>query len=187
MKSLTKVQKIARVLYILSRIAFWFCIVGCAMCVCGAIGVGILGDDPEIIQLFAEEGIVYSAKETLCLCIISSVECAVGIAMFVFVKKFYKKELEVGTPFNKQVAKEAKRVGLIRLFLPLGAIIVNAIIVECFHLEFDVSNFLDISIGIVYLILACVFDYGADVINVKVSQSKANLQTETVVDVESDK
>lgn len=186
MKSLTRVQKVARVLYILSRIAFWFCIVGCAMCVCGAICVGVLGDDPEIIRLFAEEGVVYSAKEALCLCIIASVECAVGIAMFVFVNKFYKKELEIGTPFNKDVAKEAKRVGLIRLFLPLGAIIVNAIIVECFHLEIDVSNFVDITLGIVYLIMACVFDYGADVINVKVAQSKANLQSEAVVDVESE-
>ena len=63
----------------------------------------------------------------------------------------------------------------------------NAIIVECFHLEIDVSNFVDITLGIVYLIMACVYDYGEDVINEKVAQSKANLQSEAVVDVESDK
>lgn len=55
------------------------------------------------------------------------------------------------------------------------------------YLEIDVSNFVDITLGIVYLIMACVFDYGADVINVKVAQSKANLQSEAVVDVESEK
>lgn len=182
MKSLNKVQKISQVLHILSQIAFVFTIVGFALCLFAVVGVSVLGDDPEFVKIFTDEGIVYNFKEVLCLCIVASIECLAGIVVYFYVKNFYKKELQIGTPFNKEVAQDAKRLGLIRIFVPLGAMIVNAIIIACFRLNIEMYEITGIAMGLVYLVLGCVFDYGADVINVKVQQ--ANLPKETTVEIE---
>ena len=162
MDSLQRVQKVAKVLHVLSIIAFVCSIVGLCLSVISSIAVIIWANDPEVINYFAQMDITYSFNNVLCSCICGVVQSAAGIAVYYYVKRFYKNELELGTPFNKDISKELKKLGIFRIVLSIVMACVLAIIVACFNSKIDFSNISGIFVGIVYLIVACILNYGAE-------------------------
>lgn len=179
MKKLSTVQKISKVLKILSQIIFICAIIGCATCLIASFVVGFYGKDPNFIRAFTEAGVEFNYNVTLCSCICATVACAFEIALYVYVVRFYKHELEIGTPFNLQTVKEMRRLGILHLVLPISAAVVMAIIIACFRINMEMQNVADITMGIVYLIVSYVLEYGAEVQRQKAEiENKLNEQNE---------
>ncbi len=163
MKSLERVQKISKVLYVLSYIVFVCSIVGLISGFIGSICVGIWGNSPEVIEYL--ESINESTtiiRKVLCICICVTIECAFMIALYYYVKRFYKNELKTGTPYNQSVVKEMRFIGILHLILPLLSTIIVSTIMFCFNVDLSMSNLSSIMLGIVYIILSYVIECGID-------------------------
>lgn len=85
-----------------------------------------------------------------------------------FAKSYFKRELVAGTPFTLEGAKELTRLGILTIALPLGvnivAAIVNEILAEFLSntWKFDIDNGGSVSLGVMFLVLALVFRYVAE-------------------------
>lgn len=171
---LVTIQKISKVLYILSKIVFIFMIVGTVCCLIGCFSAKALfaPEFAEIMQeagindILAEEGIDFEITENfvLAVCIDATISCGAVAVLYWFVKKFYKHELETGTPFDADLSKELKTLGILYIVIPLVSSIVCSIIASSLHVEQTELDFsIDITMGIVYLILSVICGYGAEI------------------------
>ena len=161
MKSIEKVQKGAKVLSILSKIAYYGSMVAGCLCLVGAIIVGICGNDPWIARQLADSGVEYNTKLALCECVCSVVVCAASVWLYYYIVKFYDKELKIGTPYNRDVTKDMKIVGLLHIIMSLSVSVIVAIIELCFRVNTDIELG-GFWIGIVYLVFAYVLEAGIE-------------------------
>lgn len=160
---LKTVQGLSKALKILSTIAFVGAIVGCVMSVISIPLVAIFGNDPAVIDLFMQYEIEVNSRRMLCDCICVAVVCASMIALYYYTMKFYKTELQIGTPFDKRVVKGMRTIAILHLAIPFGTIIITSIISVCFGVpSLDIGDLTEIVIGIVYFVVAAILDYGAD-------------------------
>lgn len=163
MENLKKIQKISKILYILSKIFFILSIVGCVSCILGSIVFAVWGKDPIIIQMITDLGEQLDYNLVLCTLICGAVECGTMIALYFYVKNFYKKELELNSPFKAELVKDLKLVGILHIVLPFVSLVVCQIIAVCFGADlvlFDTSN---IIIGLIYLIMIPIISHGAEI------------------------
>lgn len=85
-----------------------------------------------------------------------------------FAKNYFKRELAAGTPFTLEGAKELTRLGILTIALPLGAniaaAIVNGVLASLLSntWKLDPDNGGSVSLGIMFLVLALVFRYVAE-------------------------
>lgn len=164
MESLKNVQKISKVLKILAKICFICSIVACACCAISIPIIAVLGKDPQMYQWLIEAGEDYNYKRALCDVVAGTVATGFAIALYALVVRFYDIELKIGTPFDPIVVKKMRKLGWLHIILPICSVIAVAIVGVCFGI--DVSDMLGesgIVIGIVYLIVSFVLQYGADV------------------------
>ena len=124
MKNLKTIQIICKVFYILTKIVFILCIVGCAFCALAVVGITTMKDNPDY-----------------------------------FVQKFYKFELSVGEPFNAKVSQELKKLGIIRLVLPLACSVVIGIVYAIFGTQLPSSSGFGMTMGFVYLAISLLIDH----------------------------
>lgn len=164
MKNLNRVQKISKVLKVLSNIAFVFCIIGCAVSLIAIPVVAIYGNNPELLQLLAQEGIEFVPKQILCSCICAAIECGAMIALYFYVVRFFKQELECGTPFDEKVVKGMRLIGILHIAIPCGVIFVTAIISACFGFDtYIVLSDTNLVLGIAYLLFSFVLAHGVEI------------------------
>lgn len=176
MESLKNVQKISKVLKILAKIVFICSIVACACCAISIPIIAVLGKDPQMYQWLIEAGEDYSYKRALCDVVTGTVATGFAIALYALVVRFYDTELKIGTPFDPIVVKKMRKLGWLHIILPICSVVAVAIVGACFKI--DVSDMLGesgIVIGIVYLIVSFVLQYGADL----KAQTPSNLQVES--------
>lgn len=163
MNSLEKVQKASKILYILTTIAYVCSIIVLVFSAIGIVFVACFWQKPDVTNALAILGINMGLGQALCYCICSFVECGFSIAVCYYVKNFYKFELAQGNPFDKPVAKQLKKVGIVHIVLPLISFIVTTILLLCFGLaEFRFFSSSNILLGIVYLVVSLVLNYGAE-------------------------
>lgn len=164
MKSLNNVQKISKVLMILSKIVFVCAIVGCALCTISIPIIAVYFNNPEIMRLLATYDVQIGYNQAVCSCVCGAIECGFVIALYVFVVKFYNLELKIGTPFNNIVATKMRKLGWLHIILPIASMIVVAIVSVCFKVDAtDMISGGNLTLGIVYLIVSFVLKYGAEI------------------------
>ncbi len=163
MNSLKRLQKINKILHVLSVIVFVCSIVTLCISCIATLCFAIWGNNPDVINFVASFGEGYDFNVVMCFCVCAIVDSAFYIALYYYIKRFYKQELDIGTPFDKKVVKQARLVGILHIVLPLASIIVSAIVVACFGTQsINYSNASAVVIGIVYLIVSCVLEYGTE-------------------------
>lgn len=173
MKSLKNVQIIAKVMKILSMIAFVASIIACALCAISIPIVAVLGKDPQIIKMVGDFGETYDVKKAICICVCGMIESGFMIALYACVVRFYKKELAIGTPFDKEIVKKSRVIGWLYIILILSSAIVVGIVSLCFHVAVeDTFTTGNLIVGVVYLLLSFVFAYGAELQNEKEQQTE---------------
>ena len=91
-----------------------------------------------------------------------------GIILAWFFNRYFKRELVAGTPFTFDGAKELKHLGILMIVLPLAAQILNAVVIEIWNevtaasLKLSVDTGSEVAQGILFLVMAVIFQYGAE-------------------------
>ena len=165
MKSLEVIQKIVKVLRILAKIAYIFCIIGAVASAIGAASLFAIDENSEIWKkaLEAIQPDTIDLAAVRCTCLTGVFVCAAGAVLSWFSKRLFEDELAAGTPFDRHICKDVLKVGIIYLAVSVGSGIIIAIIYACFNLDADGSGFSGFTTGIVYIICWLLCRYGADV------------------------
>ena len=165
MKSLEVIQKIVKVLKILAKIAYIFCIIGAVASAIGTASLFAIDENSEIWKkaLEAIQPDTIDLAAVRCTCLTGVIVCAAGAVLSWFSKKLFEDELAAGTPFDRHICKDVLKVGIIYLAVSVVSGIIIAIIYACFKLDADGSGFSGFTTGIVYIICWLLCRYGADV------------------------
>lgn len=165
MKSLEIIQKIVKVLRILAKIAYIFCIIGAVASAIGAASLFAIDENSEIWKkaLEAIQPDTIDLAAVRCTCLTGVFVCAAGAVLSWFSKRLFEDELAAGTPFDRNICKDVLKVGIIYLAVSVVSGIIIAIIYACFKLDADGSGFPGFTTGIVYIIFWLLCRYGADV------------------------
>ena len=174
LKSLHTIQKLAKVAKVLCRIVFVCGLIGCIGCVAGilALAAGLtesvqLGDVTihGIIEAEASVsvGTMYASMAVACIF------CIGEVILAKIAEKYFKNELDAGTPFTMEGAAQLKRLGIYTICIPLGTVIVASIAYEiisyCFTnvADLNIDNVGSIGLGIMFLVASVLCKYGAEV------------------------
>ncbi len=173
MKTLHIIQILSKVGKIVSKIVYICCIVGFIGCIVGAcamsFGVGVikLGGDTLQSILETEAGI---SEGTIWAAIVVGMILCVG-EYFVARKayRYFDNELQAGTPFTENGAKELLHLGISMIWIPLAAIvgaqIAQEIVAQCWVNVEKVSldGYDSVASGVTCLLVALLCRYGAEV------------------------
>lgn len=166
MKSLNKVQTLAKVLQVISKIVFILSIVGIACSVIGLIVFIAVGDLEVVNKLFIEinknENI--DKKIVISYILMALLECVASLIIYKKEYDFYSLELSLNTPFEEKVVKEIRKLALVRIITSIALSICIAIALGvCGNKgEYETSVNAGIVVGVVYLLLSLVLEYGTD-------------------------
>lgn len=168
MKSLETIQKTFKVFKTLSRIAmiiaFIVCGITLAALLCGVVwysGGKVYGVNMEDMLKLTES---YGLHQMIAILLSDSVFALTDGILCCFAFQYFKAELEDGTPFTFSGAGQIKSLGIKTIVMPLVAVIIAAIVYECFGIEYsgDRSNEVSVVLGIVLILVSLVFRYGAE-------------------------
>lgn len=183
-KHLKTIQIFAKIARVLSIIVFVCSIIGACGCVIGLTALGFLGNS-EFAELIFEEA-QFNLDSAILGAISGLIWCVAEIITSYMAMKYFKRELEAGTPFTYDGAQELFRVGLFATIVPVAASIVDSIVFACFVLidkqviESDFSSSFDIGLGITLIVVSVLCKHGAELAE-KAQQATSQEQYEVPV------
>ena len=125
MKALDTIQTLSRIGRILSKIARIFSIIGLCGCVAGLLSLtlgrgGLIKLGGVTLHSFLDERFGYNIK-SICAALSGWLILCAGEAVLAgFAERYFKNELQAGTPFTTDGAKELRRLGILTLCIPTG-------------------------------------------------------------------
>ena len=136
MKTLESIQKTCKVFKTLAMIAMILSLVWAGLCAIGMICCLVwhrTGQMPVtfLTDLLRPQGGVLGLIGTLLADFVFGVTDGL---LFFFAHRYFKQELEDGTPFTLAGAEQVKNLGIKAIVMPLVAVIISAVIYECFDL-----------------------------------------------------
>ena len=171
MKSLKIIQVLSKILWVITKVMFVVCIVGASCCLLSVIILPITQDiliyEDVTIRIFLEDKNV-SVATAITACALGILTCGVGIALSKINEKFFKKELDLGTPFNKDIVKEMRILAIIHVAVAvtLGSImaLTLSIVRRASGEIIDIRNDFGSSFwfGVSLLVISLFCDYGAE-------------------------
>lgn len=169
-KSLKTIQTLAKIGKVLSIIAFVLSIIGAVgMLILIATLSGIKDltiEGTSIYSMLEKEG--FSFADMLFSSIVSIVACVGSAVVAKFAQLYFSNELEVGTPFTYEGAKEIRRLGILTIAIPAGIALASTIAyvsLKQFYPSItnsSISFSLEIGLGIAFIVLSVIFKYGAE-------------------------
>lgn len=171
MEKLETIQKLAKTGKILSKIAFIFSIVGLVCSLIGLLGVMFLQDEmlknTELAKFMQTNG--KTLGDLYAEIVIAIVSCGVEIYVSYEAEKYFKLQLEEKTPFTEKCSKNILRLGVIVLVSGIATALLNVIIALIFAKTMGMSyeysaDVNGIGLGIAFLIMSVIFDYGSHVL-----------------------
>ena len=173
MKSLKTLQTLAKVGKVLSTIVFIVCIVGGALSIAAIVGLAVI---PEGLKIGNTTFYGLIRRETgmqvaTCYATMAAgiVGCAGEAVLAKFAQRYFKNELQAGTPFTFDGAKELIRLGILAICIPAGVVILSAIalgIVKAAANDASDVNFnygASIGLGIMMIVAGLLCRHGAEV------------------------
>ena len=174
-KTLHTIQKLAKLGKVLSTIVFILCIVAAALCIAGAVcwelfgnfEIELLGGGITIHNLVeSETGIAGGAVYTACAA--GFVLLLGEVVLSKMAQKYFKHELQAGTPFTMEGAKELKSLGIKTIVVPLIACVAAAIVhgvmeaaLQMGDGEFDTDITVNLGLGIMFIVGSLLCRLGA--------------------------
>lgn len=189
------IQIFSKIAYIISLIVFVCCIVGAVGCVLGLITLPLgLNSSFEIngvtIKELISTKIEMSTDNLYVIISVSLILCIAEILSAWFASRYFKNELNAGTPFTKAGSKEIFRLGIITISVSIGATILSSIVQLILVLTTN-ANWTDYSFdfsiltsGILFLIFSVIFNYGAEILE-KSKQNENSIESASIENVES--
>lgn len=172
MKSLKIIQVLCKIGQILSKIAFILCIVGASLSLLGilslACGIETIEINGVTIGSMIQNDSGMSMGTMYTTLAVGIVMMAGEIAIAKFVELYFKHELIAGTPLTLEGAKEMRRLGILKIAISLGTVILAAIVQAILKatltdvVEVDLDHSGAIVMGVMYLILSLVLQYASE-------------------------
>ena len=168
MKSLTTIQKTFKVFMALTKIAAILSFVWAGLCalglLCGAVwysGGTVIGANQETMFAVTTTGSLYQMFGALLADLVFALTDG---TLFLFAFRYFRQEQADGTPFTWQGADQIQRLGVRTIVMPLVAAILAAVFYQIFGVQDpgSWSNLSSIAMGIVLILAAPVFRYGAE-------------------------
>ena len=165
MTNLEKIQKVMRVLQILSKIILIFAIVGVILASIGAtlVASDVLNTENQFLH-FISGTAEMSKGQIVGTLTAAAVSLLFGGIITAFVYRYFTAELKEGTPFTNAGADKIKQLGIIEIVLSVISMgIVDGIYEKIGLAEwnrFDDAG--GITLGICLILLAMVVRYGAE-------------------------
>ena len=157
----------------LTTIIFIFCVIGFVGCIVGIISLACI---PEGLKLGGTtiKGLVEpSPKANLgnyyTIMAAGAVLCAGEAVLCKLAQRYFKHELEAGTPFTYEGAKELIRLGIFTICIPIATAIITGIVYGIMTSVFGVTpnlnlnNFVSIGLGVMLIIAGLLCRHGAEV------------------------
>lgn len=172
-KTLKVIQTLAKVGKILSKIVAVCSIVGVIGCLVGIISLAVFDIDTIKIGGVTIHGLIEKSAEMsigtmYAAIIVGMIFCIGEAAIAKLAVKYFKNELDAGTPFTASGAKELMRLGICTICISFGVLIaVNiafAVINKGFPNveEMHLSDFNQVGIGVAFIITSILCKYGAE-------------------------
>ena len=152
MKSLNIIQTMAKVAQVISNVIFVCAIVGLCLCVGAAVGFAFgfdgfrLGDVNVRGLLQIQEGM---SQGTVIAGLVKGILYCIGsIVLAKLSLRYFKGELEVGTPFTADGAKQLQQLGILTAVLSVATQIVLAIVYAVLEKLYPGEVFAEIDLGV---------------------------------------
>lgn len=168
---LKTIQVLAKVGKIISMIAFVCSIVGAVLCVAGITSLAVGAEGALRLGGVNIYGIIERNADMSIGSMYASMaagvySCAAGAVLAGFAKRYFRREMDAGTPFTNAGADEIFRLGILTIVLPLASQllseITNGVLSEVMDgagkLPFDNGG--AVGMGIVFLVMSVIFRYG---------------------------
>ena len=183
-KTLRTIRTLSNIGRVLSKIIFIICCVSGGLLLVSilCLALGLTGTHSfmgiEMSAIIETEagmplGNVYGVLASgICILAAEAVLCK-------FAERYFKHELAAGTPFTLAGAKEMKRLGILAIVLPLAGQVASAIALSTAEVMTGVSEGMEVpgeislSMGIIFLVMAVVLRYGAELLEVKNAEDRA--------------
>ena len=172
MQTLKTIQTISKVCKILANVVFILSLVGAIILLIAIpmiITLPRLAPEADILlELIESEGgnmgtIIFS-------CAAGLVSCVGGAVVAKFAANYFSNELEDGTPFTYNGAKELLRLGILSLAIPAGISLLTSIaygITKIYYPALSSEGLSNASVsigtGLVIILISFVFKYGAEI------------------------
>ena len=173
MKSLRTVQVLAKIGKVLSKIVFICSIVGAALCAAGIVSYALMGDGAlkiggVTIRSFIEKEAGINVAETYAAMATGLVFLLAEIAVSYLAVRYFRHELEEGTPFTAPLARELRILGIVDICVGLGASIICGIVLAVMNVVGKTVNNVSYGgsfsagLGIAMIVVSVICDYGAE-------------------------
>ena len=181
-KTLKTIQTFAKIGKVISTIIFVFSIIGAVVTLIALSAIVGLKDvqleGRTFADILSETGVNFVTM--IFSCAISILSCIASAVVSKFAEIYFTNELELGTPFTFDGAKELLRLGIIATAIPAGLSVISGIaftITKLFypHLDGSATSFdtVSIGIGIMLIILAFFCKHGAELAD-ELQEAKGN-------------
>ena len=187
MKSLKIIQTLCKIARVICIIIFVLSIIGAAGCLIGIILMPALKDEviynhKTLEQLLEKNGTNFNVALTAM--IMAFVVCGVSIFLSKYTELFFKKEIEVGTPFNKDIVRRMRVLGVVHIVTGiLTTVIVSSVIAIAVasnpdvenSRNFNLSNVSSLWFGIAMLIISLFANYDVEKEEALKKESETNV------------
>lgn len=172
-RTLEKIQKVFKAGKILSTIVMVCCIIGIIGCVLGGAVLYLVGDTVIDLGNMTLHGLIemtggITMGEIYTALMAGLIECIGEVVLSCLAIRFFKRELEIGTPFDFEVADRMKKLGIQTIVIPLAASMLASIAAQTMMMNFNVSTDLhveasvSIGLGVSFLVGSLLCRYGAE-------------------------
>ena len=168
MKTLESIQKFCKVFQNLAKIAMILSLIWAGTILAGLLcgiawrtGGSIMGVSVEnALELTQAAGL----EQMIGALLADFVFALTDSLLFLFAHRYFKQELADGTPFTVAGAEQVKSLGIKTIVMPLVAVIISAVIYECFDLTRpgDRGNGTAVVLGIALILFSLVLRHGAE-------------------------
>ena len=170
MKSLQTIQKTFRVFQTLTKVFMVLSFVWAGLSalglLCGIVwynGGSVVGADQGMLLALTETG---GLTETIAVLLVDVILALTDGTLLAFALHYFRTEQADGTPFTENGAEQVEQLGVQTIILPLVAAILSASFYGVFDLTgvntVDQGYLFSISLGILLILAAQVFRYGAE-------------------------
>lgn len=173
MKSLKRIQTLAKIGKIFSKIVFICYLV--VLVIFGLVLAGSLAADTDMFQVGSAtvHGLMENPAEgdmkLLYPLAVGGTIFMIGQAIVAkFAERYFAHELKAGTPFTKAGAKELFRLGILTICIPLGAIILAQIggtiaanWIGCSEM-LKIESGENVALGVTFIVVSLICQYGAE-------------------------
>lgn len=166
MKSLETIQKAYKVFHILAIIAMALSFLWAGLSFIGAIWCLIYDAVP--LFGFIKEILAEYDFSTFKTCGVLLSDFVFGLTdgfLFFFAQRYFKEELDIGTPFTFEGADTVKALGIKTIVMPLVSIIICAVIYACFDISLTekFGNGGTLMIGIMLILASFILRHGSEI------------------------